>query len=126
MKRWLRKKRNVRYAPKESTRYIHITDEELSHRGKVTQPVQKTSQSSPLPELYEKRVHCCGCAACYSLCPVSAITMEPDCEGFLYPVVDAALCITCYQCLTVCSFKSGQKNKGLFEMHLFSEVSQSE
>lgn len=45
---------------------------------------------------------CCGCTACQSACPRQCITMRPDKEGFLYPVVDAAACIDCGLCLKVC------------------------
>lgn len=65
-----------------------------------------------LPELYENRENCCGCSACYSICPTGAIIMEPDEEGFFYPVVDVQKCICCYRCLSVCAFKTDQKEKG--------------
>lgn len=47
---------------------------------------------------------CCGCTACYSICPKSAITMVPDAQGFLYPKVDESLCVECGLCESVCSF----------------------
>lgn len=31
-----------------------------------------------------------------------AITLLPDEEGFLYPVVDAEICIRCYKCINAC------------------------
>ena len=49
--------------------------------------------------------NCCGCGACSCVCPVQAITMRRDSEGFAYPRVDAGKCVRCYQCLTVCAFK---------------------
>ena len=58
-----------------------------------------------LPELYRDRSECCGCTACAAVCPRGAITMEPDEEGFAYPVVDAALCIRCGRCVDACVFK---------------------
>lgn len=58
-----------------------------------------------LPELYSDRSECCGCAACAAACPCSAISMEPDEEGFLYPVVDISFCIRCYRCEEACVFK---------------------
>ncbi|SEI84959.1 4Fe-4S dicluster domain-containing protein [Propionispira arboris] len=66
----------------------------------------------PLPKIYSKRENCCGCTACYAICPVKAIVMKPDKEGFLYPVVDASQCIRCYRCIDVCVFKQDQKKKG--------------
>lgn len=45
---------------------------------------------------------CSGCTACFAACPVSCITMLPDEEGFLYPVVDHEKCIGCGMCDCVC------------------------
>lgn len=46
--------------------------------------------------------HCCGCAACVSVCPKQCIWMQQDDEGFLYPSVDKAKCINCGLCEKVC------------------------
>ncbi len=59
-----------------------------------------------LPELYRDRSECCGCTACEFACPRGAISMEPDEEGFLYPVVDAAVCVRCGRCEGACAFKA--------------------
>ncbi len=64
-----------------------------------------------IPEIYKNKENCCGCTACYSICPVGAISMKPDSEGFLYPSIDERKCIKCYKCLSVCSFKIDQKLK---------------
>jgi len=48
---------------------------------------------------------CCGCSACYSICPKEAIEMKPDALGFLYPVVTEDKCINCGLCEKVCAFK---------------------
>lgn len=58
-----------------------------------------------LPILYNDKGDCCGCTACCQSCPLGAISMRPDNEGFLYPVIDETKCIRCNKCLTVCSFK---------------------
>ena len=47
---------------------------------------------------------CCGCSACYNICPKNAITMMPDALGFLYPQIKQDLCINCNLCKSVCSF----------------------
>lgn len=65
-----------------------------------------------LPVLYRKKEECCGCTACCAACPVQAIEMRPDQEGFLYPAVMADRCINCYKCEKVCAFKAGQIEKG--------------
>ena len=48
------------------------------------------------------KTECCGCTACYSICPRKAITMTEDQEGFLYPVVNMKTCIDCGLCENVC------------------------
>lgn len=47
---------------------------------------------------------CCGCAVCSLVCPVHVITMKPDGEGFLYPVIDDSKCIHCKRCIQSCAF----------------------
>ena len=46
--------------------------------------------------------NCCGCSACYQICPQNAITMERDKEGFLYPNINQDLCIDCKMCIKIC------------------------
>lgn len=46
--------------------------------------------------------NCCGCTACYSICPKDSIQMIPDQEGFLYPVINGDLCVSCGLCELVC------------------------
>lgn len=45
---------------------------------------------------------CCGCEACVQVCSKQCITLEEDKEGFLYPYVDAFLCVDCGLCEKVC------------------------
>ena len=103
----------------------------VEHSGTRYINVKESRNNKPLPDLYEYKELCCGCSACFAICPMSsiesnilvkykflkssireesfkytgAITMLPDEEGFLYPVVDAEKCIRCYKCLSVCPYK---------------------
>lgn len=63
-------------------------------------------------ELFEKREACCGCGACRDVCPVGAIRMVSDPEGFRYPQVDKEKCVGCRQCLQVCPLKSADQGTG--------------
>lgn len=45
---------------------------------------------------------CTGCSSCYSICPVQAITMQQNSEGFYYPLIDQKKCIRCGRCEQVC------------------------
>lgn len=61
-------------------------------------------------EITDKK-KCCGCAACYNICPVRAIQMKSDFEGFLYPEIDVELCIGCNQCKVVCPYHNRTNKK---------------
>ena len=44
---------------------------------------------------------CTGCGSCYNKCPINAISMEYDAEGFIFPKINDA-CINCGACLKAC------------------------
>ena len=57
---------------------------------------------------------CTGCRACEQICPVSAITMTEDDEGFLTPKINKDKCINCGLCKNVCPIiheKNNSKNQ---------------
>lgn len=45
---------------------------------------------------------CTGCSACYNSCPVHAIVMKENKEGFLYPERNQNPCIQCESCIKHC------------------------
>lgn len=47
-------------------------------------------------------ISCTGCSSCLNICPVDAINMRPNEEGFLYPEIDNSICIKCDKCSDVC------------------------
>ena len=55
--------------------------------------IKRENAMKEIPVLYERKEDCCGCTACYAICPKSAISMQTDEEGFLYPVIDEELCV---------------------------------
>ena len=61
--------------------------------------------------VYDGKEHCCGCTACENSCPTGAISMSPDLEGFLYPVIDPFRCIDCGVCRNVCPFEHADRVK---------------
>lgn len=63
------------------------------------------------PVLCSDKSSCCGCSACFSVCPAGAISMEADEEGFAYPRIDGDKCVHCYLCEQVCAFKTDQEKK---------------
>lgn len=60
------------------------------------------------------KTKCCGCSACYNICPKNAITMMEDEKGFKYPVIDKGKCINCGLCEKICPIlneKQKEENK---------------
>lgn len=75
-----------------------------------------------LPILYKRKEECCGCTACYAICPKEAISMVEDEEGFEYPQIDESETLCCltqtffsasYLCLTT---KKSQKYNAVVEL----------
>lgn len=52
---------------------------------------------------------CTGCGACVGVCPVSAIAMKEDAEGFLYPEIDPSLCVGCDACNRACPVEQSRE-----------------
>ena len=50
----------------------------------------------------KNKIDCCGCQACYNICPQNAIEMQEDEKGFKYPKIDKEKCIDCGLCNKVC------------------------
>ncbi|MCQ2381370.1 MAG: Coenzyme F420 hydrogenase/dehydrogenase, beta subunit C-terminal domain [Acidaminococcaceae bacterium] len=63
----------------------------------------------------KEKQKCCGCHACFSICPVHAIKMVADEEFFLYPQVDKNVCINCGLCEQVCPSLKNAGNKNCVE-----------
>ena len=59
----------------------------------------------------KSKANCCGCTACANICPKAAITMQPDQEGFLYPVIDRNRCINCGACDATCPILNKTERK---------------
>ena len=65
----------------------------------------------PIPVLYERKEDCCGCSACYAICPKSAIKMVEDEEGFEYPHINEEICVRCGMCMKVLATKQEKNTK---------------
>lgn len=55
-------------------------------------------------------INCCGCTTCHFGCPVDAIELKEDTEGFLAPFIDEEKCISCGLCVKNCKFKDRLSN----------------
>ena len=56
-------------------------------------------------ELKKEKNVCYGCRACEQVCPMNAIRMRADEEGFLYPMINKELCVQCSLCESVCPYE---------------------
>lgn len=62
-------------------------------------------------ELFAEKKDCCGCGACMNICPKTAIHMEKDEYGFVYPTIDTEKCVECGACKKVCAFQNEPTRK---------------
>ena len=94
---WAAAEQRLQQAREESLSYLAAA---LEDRPYVPAPAPAPAEKS-VPDLpgYGR---CTGCTACANRCPRDAITMAPDTEGFLYPVVNEAACVSCGLCTGVC------------------------
>jgi len=51
---------------------------------------------------------CSGCFVCKEICPVNAIDIVIDEEGFRYPQINQEKCIECGKCRQACAFKRNE------------------
>ncbi len=60
-------------------------------------------------ELFQNKTDCCGCSACYNVCPRKAISMQEDEYGYVYPVIDQDKCVGCGLCRKVCHYQADKE-----------------
>ena len=68
-------------------------------------------------KLYKTKMNCCGCGACYTVCPKHAIYMTEDKYGFMYPKISHKKCIKCGLCMRVCGFQAIGKKKAKLDSY---------
>lgn len=60
-------------------------------------------------KLFENKADCCGCGACFNICPQQAIYIETDEYGYLFPNIIKEKCILCGLCEKVCPMNAEVK-----------------
>lgn len=99
-------------AREESRRFLeNALRAAAGRKGGNTEGEAAAEAARKTPQLFHTPYECCGCTACASVCPVKAIRMQPDREGFLYPQVDEKLCIGCGSCERVCQLKNERERE---------------
>lgn len=58
-----------------------------------------------MDRVFESKKDCCGCMACYNVCPKNAIIIQEDEYGFKYPKIDANKCVNCGLCIKTCPLR---------------------
>ncbi len=58
-----------------------------------------------------KSQNCAGCSACSFICPVGAIEIKENPEGFLTPFIKGGKCINCSKCVQACPAKNYDRIK---------------
>ncbi len=69
---------------------------------------------------------CNGCSACLNICPVRAIDMIIDQEGFIYPLIVKEKCIKCNRCDAVCPVLNYNKVMEHLEPQIYAAWSLNE
>lgn len=64
-----------------------------------------------------EKSNCSGCGGCKYICPVNAIEIQTDVEGFCYPLVDADKCVNCSKCVQYCEKSIEKDDKDVFKAY---------
>ncbi len=70
--------------------------------------------------IYAYNSLCCGCGSCKEACPVSAINIKMNEQGFYQASVDDKLCVNCGKCISVCPVQQYKDSTDTNNCSLFS------
>lgn len=65
---------------------------------------------------------CCGCSACFSVCPKQCIEMKQDEFGFLYPSISSDSCVECSLCEKACPCLQTESTKTTPELFFAAKI----
>lgn len=94
----------------KSFEFINDSLEEINHLPKV----------STKNNIREKHSLCCGCGACYTVCPTNAISMSLNSDGFYQSFIDDNKCISCGKCVRVCPFADDTESVDIMQGKLYA------
>ena len=111
---------DVRIMPKLETLKIDYKDvkKRLLEERKGSIEFLNNAIYGEIPDKHEEnylkthnRFNCYGCELCKDICPVQAIEMVEDEEGFKYPKIDKEKCIKCGLCEKNCIYRKKVKQE---------------
>lgn len=98
-----------------------------AERGASLSWLQDALQMEPRESYFDakdnishNRSLCCGCTSCDVVCPVGAIEMSLDGEGFYRAHVNEDVCISCGKCRRACPFVEHSSSRPITAGSLFS------
>lgn len=68
---------------------------------------------------------CTGCTTCFNSCPVKAIEMVEDKEGFLHAKINEEKCIKCGLCLKVCPVLHNKKTYNKENLKTYAAINKN-
>lgn len=87
-------------------RLSDLRDSSLEYLRDALEMAFATKANERLAKPIEITKQCCGCGACASVCPKSAIRISEDDRGFQQYGIDNDLCIACGACMRVCPMRT--------------------
>lgn len=97
---------------KQSMEYLNSSIDEVKKYYSVNQKKKN--------HVFRTHSLCCGCGACNSVCPVGAISIKQNDEGFYTSFVDEEKCISCGKCRKVCPYINNNLSVKIYDGKLYS------
>ena len=126
---------DVRIMPELETLKINYDDvrKKLQEAKKESIEFLNNAIYGEIPDKHEEnyfktanKFNCYGCELCKDVCPVHAIEMVEDEEGFKYPKIDKEKCIKCGLCEKNCIYRSKtNQNKNLEKPIIYAATNKS-
>lgn len=91
----------------------------------LEQSLKNASNSSHRCKEFKITDNCCGCGACYAVCPTEAVTLLKNNEGFEHYIINKEKCIECGKCKTVCPMNVVDAPEVKNSLGLYSVTNQS-
>lgn len=132
--------RKERYEPESFEKAFDISFEAVNRVLDEQRARSKKYLSDILPEVkVEKDIvkkgvlqgdnirECTGCGVCEAVCPLGAIKIKENTDGFYTPTVDETKCVNCAACKKTCyKFDAEYKTNGNEDFDCYSAVNKSD